>query len=121
MFISLGVPVTARLYTPECFFKRIDAKHEKIIMPIFIEGGRGSRGNFFHVVHSPDAVKVFHEPPTIMQKQILNNSPRQKTALESMKKAYLRQKGTNFLNHQPMERAPKYINKSVLKQHFKGN
>ncbi len=90
-------------------------------MPIFIEGGRGSRGKFFHVVHSPDAVKVFHEPHTIMQNQILNNSPRQKNAIESMKKAYLRQTETNFLNHKPIERAPKYINKSVLKQHFKGN
>ncbi len=90
-------------------------------MPIFIEGGRGSRGKCFDVVHSPNAVKVFHEPHTIMQKQILNNSSRQKNAIESLKKEYLRQKGTNFLNHQPIERTPKNINKNVLKQHYKGN
>ncbi len=61
-------------------------------MPTFTEGGRGSRGKFFNVVHSPDAVKVFHEPHTIMQKQILNNSPRQKNTIESLKKAYLQQR-----------------------------
>ncbi len=82
MFISLGVLVTAQLYRPECFFKLINAKREKIIMPIFIEGGRGSRGKFVHLVHSPDAVKVFHEPHTIMQKKKLNNSSRQKMLLK---------------------------------------
>ncbi len=85
-------------------------------MPIFIEGGRWSRGKCFHVVHSSDAAKVFHETHTIMQKQILNNSPRQKNAIESLKKAYHRQTETNFLNHMSIERAPKYIYKTTLQR-----